>query len=115
MRPKISSIWGTPHVSDRRLLHRSPLGVTEYYVPTNDDSFVIQTVQDVEPLLDKNKADFNMVTKSDRWGDGKLVARVPLVIWDQWTRMGWTKDQSKLKALLNDADNQFLRIWPGRL
>ncbi|MHA6684495.1 hypothetical protein [Mesorhizobium sp. A556] len=102
-------------MSDRRLLHRSPLGVTEYYVPTNDDQFVIQHVQDVEPLLDQNKADFNMVTNSDRWGDGKMVARIPEIIANEWWRKGYFRDEAKIKALLNDSDNRFMRIWPGHL
>lgn len=117
MRPKTFSIWGMPPVSDRRLLHHSPVhGVTEYFHPSEDGSgFVIEHVQDVDPLIDRNKADLNMVTNSDRWGDGKLVARIPAVIYNDWKQKGYMDDPAKLKALLNDPDNRFLRIWPGRL
>lgn len=102
---------------NKRLLHHSPVhGITEYFIPSEDgNSFTIETVQDVEPLLDRNKADMNMVSNSDKWGDGKLVARIPAVIYNDWKIKGYMDDQEKLKALLNDPDNRFMRIFPGKL
>lgn len=104
-------------MSFKRLLnHDALMGVTEYFHASDDgDSFTIETVQDVEPLLDMNKADMNEVGNFDKWGDGKLVARIPMVIYDQWMREGITDDQAKLKAKLNDPDNRFMRTWPGHL
>lgn len=106
-----------PPVSERRILHHSDVhGVTEYFHPSEDGkSFAIEHEQDVVPLIDRNKADLNMVSKTDRWGDGKLVARIPAVIYNDWKQKGYMDDQAKLKALLNDPDNAFLRIWPGRI
>ncbi len=101
----------------KRVLHHDPIiGITEIFHGSEDgDSFTIETIQDVEPLLEKNKQDFNEVSGTDRWGDGKLVARIPMVIYDQWIREGIVDDQAKLKAKLNDPDNRFMRIWPGHL
>jgi hypothetical protein len=101
----------------KRVLHHDPIiGITEIFHGSEDgDSFTIETIQDVQPLLEKNKQDFNEVSGTDRWGDGKLVARIPMVIYDQWIREGIVDDQAKLKAKLNDPDNRFMRIWPGHL
>jgi hypothetical protein len=101
----------------KRVLHHDPLvGITEIFHGSEDgESFTIETVQDVEPLLDLNKADLNNVTNSDRFGDGKIVARIPMVIYDQWLREGIAHDETALKAKLNDPDNRFMRIWPGHL
>lgn len=104
-------------MSFKRVFHTDPLmGITEVFHGSEDgDSFTIETIQDVAPLLDRNKADLNEVTNSDKWGDGKLVARIPMVIYDQWLREGITHDQAKLKAKLNDPDNAFFRVWPGHI
>lgn len=104
-------------MSEKWLFGRNAtFGTTEYFHTSEDgNSFTIETVQDVEPILDRNKADLNMVSGTDRWGDGKLVASVPAVIWTDWMRKGWTSDEKKLKSLLDDPDNKFMRRWPGRL
>lgn len=107
-------------MSDRRFLARDPVyGITEFFIPSEDGkSFTIEYRQDedrVAALIDRNKADFNEVTNVDRWGDGKLVARIPGEIYADWHGKGYMKDQAKLKSLLNDPDNRFMRVWPGRL
>lgn len=90
--------------------------MTEIFHGSEDgNSFAIETVQDVEPLLERNKIDLNMVSGTDRWGDGKIAARIPQVIYDQWLREGIMDDERKLKAKLNDPDNRFMRVWPGHL
>lgn len=101
----------------KRHLHTNEtFGITEWFIPSEDgESFTIEMVQDVEPLINKNKEDLNAVTGVDRWGDGKLVARIPMVIYNDWKRKGYMDDQVKLKSLLNDPDNRFMRIWPGRI
>jgi hypothetical protein len=103
---------------DKRLISHDPMyGLTEYFIADESgDGFTIETVQHtVNDIVDANKADYNMVSKSDRWGDGKLVARIPMEIYNQWLANGWIRDEAKLKSLLNDPDNRFMRIWPGTL
>lgn len=101
----------------KKVLHQDPLlGITEIFHGSDDgNQFTIETIQDVEPLLDLNKAKLNEVSNSDKWGDGKLVASIPMVIYDQWLREGIMDDQQKLKQKLNDPDNRFMRTWPGHL
>lgn len=106
-------------MSDKRFLARDPLyGITEFFIPADDGGFTIEYKQDearITALIDRNKSDFNDVTNSDRWGDGKLVARIPGEIYADWKMKGYMDDTVKLKALLNDPAHQFLRVWPGRL
>lgn len=103
---------------EKRVFNHDPLfGLTEYFIPDETgDGFTIETVQhNIGEILDANKADYNMATGTDRWGDGKLVARIPMEIYADWKANGWIDDEKKLKALLNDPDNRFMRIWPGTL
>lgn len=104
-------------MSERRLLNYDPVfGTREYFVPSDDgDSFTIETVQDTAPIFDQNKRDMSNVSSSDRWGDGKLVARIPMEVYSDWKAKGYMADQKKLKSLLDDPDNAFMRTWPGRL
>lgn len=43
----------------------------------------------------------------------KLVARVPMTIYEQSIHEQW--DEAKWKQWLNDPDNKAFRIWPGRV
>lgn len=43
----------------------------------------------------------------------KLVARVPMTIYEQAFHEQW--DEAKWKDWLNDPDNKAFRIWPGRV
>jgi hypothetical protein len=102
-------------MSERILSRDAMFGVTEYFIPSEDgDSFTIRTEFDPTPLFDINKNDINEAGSS-RWGDGKLVARIPLPIYYDWLRKGYIRDSKKLRALLNDSDNSFMRCWPGNL
>ena len=38
------------------------------------------------------------------------VARVPLVVWLRWTKLGITRDPKRLAAALNDRDNSVFRV-----
>ena len=102
-------------MSDRRLLNRDPLfNVVEYFIADDDGGFTIETHQtNIDAVLDRNRADLN--DASGGWGDGKLVARIPMEVYVDWKAKGWMDDQKKLKALLDDPDNAFMRTWPGRL
>ena len=97
----------------RRFLdHDATLGITNFFhYDAADDTFTIEAVQDMEPLVETNKQAFNGPHGS--WGDGKVVARVPLIFYDQWMREGKHRDQSFLKRWLNDPDNSAFRVRPG--
>lgn len=43
----------------------------------------------------------------------KLVARVPMTVYEQSLHEGW--DENDWKKWLNDPDNKAFRIWPGQV
>ena len=86
---------------------------------TDKDSVsTVETVQDVEPILEANKAAQSM---GDGWTpsrDMRRVASIPLVIWEQWIletngrlHNGMTKRERKrfVERKLKDPEYAFLR------
>jgi hypothetical protein len=86
-----------------------------HYDSLDEDAFTIETVQDVEPVLELNKAQYNSVNERTQMGDVAHVARIPLVIWQDLVKRGIANDEARLKAWLNDPDNRFMRTRPGRV
>ncbi len=107
----------------RRLIWRDPAtGVAEYhhYEPLSDRT-VIETVQDVAPILERNKA---LQNADDRgWspsGELRRAATIPDVVILKWRndygidvfdRNHWPA----VKRLLNDPAWRHLRTAPGKL
>jgi len=82
-----------------------------------DDEFGIETVEDVQDVIDVNKENYNQ-RAHERWGSGVLgshVAQIPATVWWDLKRRGIADDEKKLLAWLNDSDNQLFRSRPGRL
>ena len=105
----------------RRPFFDTPVfGIKRYW---EDDGFgggTIVTVQDVEPILERNKQLSNASDGYTPSRDMQLAASIPLVIWMKWlTEEGWNafdpENQDKLKAKLNSSDWLYLRTAPGRL
>jgi hypothetical protein len=87
-----------------RILHaddRDPFG-----------DFAIQTVEDVEPLLDSVK---ELRENHRSGGDMKHVARIPVTIVEKAMREGWFHDDAAWSRFLNDPDNKGFRVWEGQL
>ena len=83
------------------------------------DTATIRRVQDVEPVLDRNKA---LYTHNDGYSpsrDIRRVASIPLVVVEQWMKEGIDifdpNCREAVKKKLNDPENLFLRTAPGRL
>jgi hypothetical protein len=107
----------------RRLLDSDPLaGIVEYhhYDPLTDRT-IVETVQDVAPILERNKA---LQNADDRgWSSSRELRRaatIPDVIILKWrseygidvfNREHW----SAVKKLLNDPEWRYLRTAPGTL
>lgn len=101
----------------RKLFSHDPLtGITKYwhYDPDTDRAH-IETVQDVQPLIEQNNSLRNEVTSLDRWGDGKKVADIPLHIYWDLKKKGILDDQKALRRWLNDPANLAFRTFPGRV
>ena len=91
-----------------------------------DGTATINTYQDVQSIIEKNKLDLiNYGDKltfgkaSGKYTDGAVTAAtIPLNIWELWckeTGGDIEKNPKLLAKYLNDPDNKFLRTTPTRI
>jgi hypothetical protein len=97
-------------------------GITEeYWYDEAEKRIRIVRLQDVEDQLDFNKQAFNSMGNkgySDSQGGAHHVARIPFTIIEKWRSEGfdWFKSTDKeRRKRLNDPDNRYLLVRPGRL
>jgi hypothetical protein len=69
---------------------------------------LIVTSQDVKPILEANKRLANNFTGPNKEGL-TLVARIPIVVWNEWRRLGITRDETALNAALQMRESMYLR------
>jgi hypothetical protein len=97
------------------------IGFKKTYYADGEGGLVIETTQDVTPIIEANKAQYNATDERKRWGDGwERVGSIPLTMIQKLNEMGICKgfaivDQKKMKAFLNDPENRYLRTRPGRV
>lgn len=90
------------------------LGIRRYFHwDDSNNTFLIETEQDVEPILATNRQEFNEAP--DRWGEWTRVASIPLSIYYDLKKKGIADDDAAMKKWLSDPDNRFFRTRPGRL
>ena len=101
----------------RRLISKTPdTGVEQWYVSDPmEGKFRIETVQNVTPYLEAAKASFNNTDERARWGEWQRVATIPLAVMSHLKKSGIADDPKRMKAWLNDRDNQLFRTRPGRV
>lgn len=82
----------------------------------------IRRLQDVEGQLDFNKQAYNShsgIGYADSKGGAHHVARIPLIVIERWkteTGFDWFNSTDKeRRAKLNDPDNRFFLVRPGKL
>jgi hypothetical protein len=81
-----------------------------------DDSeglLVITHSQNTKPIVESAKAlasNFDPHVKRE-WTH---VARVPMVVWQRWTRLGITKDPKKLNEMLDSRECRLFRTDDAR-
>lgn len=101
---------------DKKLFsHDEETGVSKIFHADGDD-FVIQTQMSadaVESIIEANKTNFN--DAEGPWGNGKIVASIPIHIYWDLKRKGIADDDAAMKRWLNDPDNRFFRTRPGRV
>ena len=103
---------------DKRLFSENPeFGIKEWFYYDDDTNTCrIETVQDVEGLLDANVEEQNHIAQSGkRWGEWARVASVPMAIYGEWLTTGKDKDKRWLKRWLNDRENRKFRTRLGRV
>lgn len=95
--------------------------VTTYSKPDGQGGLLIRSVQDVGPILERNKA---LQTANDGYNadrDIRRVATIPAIVRQYFVNQeGWDPGKphlypEKMVQLLNDPDWAFLRTAPGRI
>jgi len=92
----------------------------------SETAFDVERVQDVQPIIEANKrdqADKAFLNGYSESGDLKHVARIPLIILEQWAKEAginrkaiFGPEMSEIiRKKLNDPDNKFLRTGMGEI
>ena len=95
-------------------------GITEIFHPGGDGKWGIESIQDVEPILDANKA---LYTANDGYSPSRELRRaasIPNIVILQWReKYGVDIHNSDhwqaVKRLLNSSEYAYLRTAPGKL
>jgi len=94
----------------RKVIDHDPLSGISHVFYSEDGIATITAEQDVAPITDFNRAQFNDSDK--RFGDKNIfhkVASIPLTVWRDLEKKGITRDQAAMKRWLNDADNRVFK------
>ena len=78
---------------------------------TEDDKHIYHHSQNVQPVLDNVKK----LSQLKPGKDMRLVAEIPVVIYNKMLREGSIRDKSHLKRWLNNPDNKMFRVWQGKV
>jgi hypothetical protein len=103
---------------ETRLFNVMPeFGIVEkWHYDEQNDVAHIESIQNPTAIIEGNKAVFNATDEHARYGDGvHHVARIPLVVLQDLKKRGIADDPKRLKAWLNDPENRFFRVRPGRV
>jgi hypothetical protein len=102
------------------IIWTNPILGTRTYFDLDEADIVLATVQDVEPIVEANKAALNNVDNR-RFGDGKIVAQIPIVIMLQLVQQGILSpkfavlDEKRFSDWLNSSENCWFRTFPGNV
>jgi hypothetical protein len=101
----------------KRIFSEDPTtGVTKYFHFDDETEMVtIETVQNVEGILEDAKRSYNSYGKRARWGEGDRVGHIPMSVYSEWCAKGQLGDQDVIRAWLNDPANRNFRTRPGRV
>lgn len=101
-------------VGDWKIFSRDPDGTVTYFLD-NGDSWILRTETPIDDLIEDNRQNLNDSAGS-RWGDGKVVARVPMnMFFDKLAEPIKQRDRKFIKRFLNDGDNAALRTFKGNV
>ena len=94
---------------------------TTFHYDHSSDKTIIQTSQDVEPILEANKVAQTINDGYSPSRDLKRIASIPLVVVQKWMEedgvnflsLGKQDKAKYLRKKLNDPDYAYLRTSPG--
>jgi hypothetical protein len=81
-----------------------------------DESFIIDTQQEVTSIIEDNKALSNMIDERANWkGDFHRVASIPMVKYMELVQKGIAHDNKAILRWLDEPEQRYLKTRPGRL
>ncbi len=99
-----------------RLLDYDPVTKTQtIYHSDGEGGHTIETRQDNTELVERNKSLYASVDEHARYGDGKVVASLPMHVYFDLYRKGIAQDEKALAKWLDDPENLYYRTRPGKL
>lgn len=88
----------------------------DFHWNESDESFVIESKQDVTACVELSQAEFNAHDERTPWkGDMVKAASIPMNMVGELQRLGIWYDDKALAAWLNDPANKRFRTRPGKL
>lgn len=97
-----------------KILSQDPDGTVTYFMDIGN-AWVVKTETPVDDLLADNRAKFND-SLGKRFGDGKVVARLPLnLFFDKLAEPMKQRDRKFIRRFLNDGDNAAYRTFKGNI
>jgi len=98
---------------DRKLVYRDHGGVRRTLVTNVEEGSVgVLTEMDIDRLITENQA---LEEEHVAFSDNKIVARIPMVVYEKLMLDGTIADDERFKRWLNDPDNRVFRVWRGNL
>jgi hypothetical protein len=98
-------------VAERSRVYHNGYGVRRTLIVDDErPGFVVQTEQDIEPVLDSIERDRATMAHD---GVNKLLARIPISIFERSVHEQW--DEGDWKKWLNSSEAAPFRIWRGRV
>jgi hypothetical protein len=95
-------------------------GVRQVAYDDGEGGLLIKTEQDIGHALEANKRAYSQVDEREKWGDMTHIAHIPLAVFQELNKKGICRgfmvvDQKAMKAWLNDPENRYFRVRPGRV
>ena len=90
--------------------------VTTMHVDRSEESYVIETKQDVTDIVERNKARYALTDENAKHGEWMQYAEIPVEVWyNHLVPSGTANDEKRLRKWLDDRDNLLFRTRPGKL
>ena len=98
-------------MTERTRVYQDADGVRRTLIVDDErPGFVVNTEQDIEPVLDSIERDRAIMSHD---GVNKLLARIPVSIFERSVHEEW--DEIDWKRWLNSDEARPFRIWRGRV
>ena len=85
-----------------------------FHPSTDGNTFTVAGKQEIGDRLDINKH-LQDEHRVKGFGEGRRMASIPIVVWEDLIRRGIAGDMKKLKKWLNDPDQLAFRTMRGRI